>query len=96
VILDDDTPPEKLSWRAGYEAHRSHRAADVFPMRAETFDRNRRARESGHPGHMLARLPWAPAYAGVTITSEMWLHTFANLRNVVLGAPTYPERAEKR
>ena len=41
VIVDDDTPPEKLTWRAGYEAHRSRYAADVFPMRAETFERNR-------------------------------------------------------
>ena len=41
VIVDDDTPPEKLTWRAGYEAHRTTRAADVLPMRAETFDRTR-------------------------------------------------------
>ena len=41
VIVDDDTPPEKLTWRAGYEAHRSNRAADVFPMRAATFERDR-------------------------------------------------------
>lgn len=42
VILDDDTPPEKLSLRAGYEARRAWRhPADVFPMRAETFERNR-------------------------------------------------------
>ncbi len=41
VIVDDDTPPEKLTWRPGYEAHRSRRAADVFPMRAETFERER-------------------------------------------------------
>jgi HEPN domain-containing protein len=42
VIVDNDTPPEKLTWQAGYEAHRSCRhAADVFPMRAETFERNR-------------------------------------------------------
>jgi HEPN domain-containing protein len=41
VIVDDDTPAEKLNWRAGYEAHRSRRAADVFPMRAETFERER-------------------------------------------------------
>jgi HEPN domain-containing protein len=41
VVVDDDTPPEKLTWRAGYEAHRSRRAADVFPMRAETFERDR-------------------------------------------------------
>ena len=41
VVVDDDAPPEKLTWQAGYEAHRSRRAADVFPMRAETFERNR-------------------------------------------------------
>jgi HEPN domain-containing protein len=41
VIVDDDTPPEKLTWQAGYEAHRSRHVADVFPMRAETFERNR-------------------------------------------------------
>lgn len=41
VIVEDDTPAEKLTWRAGYEAHRSRRAADVFPMRAETFERER-------------------------------------------------------
>jgi HEPN domain-containing protein len=41
VIVDDDTPPEKLTWKAGYEAHRSHYAADVFPMRAESFERDR-------------------------------------------------------
>src|SRR5437667_10972182 len=41
VIVDDDTPAEKLTWRAGHEAHRSRRAAEVFPMRAETFERDR-------------------------------------------------------
>ena len=41
VVVDDDTPPEKLSWQAAYEAHRSRHAADVFPMRAETFERER-------------------------------------------------------
>ncbi len=41
VVVDDDTPPEKLTWQAGYEAHRSHRAADVFPMRAKDFERDR-------------------------------------------------------
>ena len=34
VVVDDDTPPEKLTSQAGYEAHRSRHAADVFPMRA--------------------------------------------------------------
>jgi HEPN domain-containing protein len=41
VVVDDDTPSEKLTRKAGYEAHRSHRAADVFPMRAEDFERDR-------------------------------------------------------
>ena len=41
VVVDDDTPPEKLTSKAGYEAHRSHHAADVFPMRAETFELDR-------------------------------------------------------
>lgn len=41
VVVDDDTPPEKLTWQVGHEAHRYRRSADVFPMRAETFERNR-------------------------------------------------------
>ena len=42
VIVDDDTPPERLTWKARYEAQRSYRAAaDVFPMRAEAFERER-------------------------------------------------------
>jgi len=41
VIVDDDTPADKLSWKAGHEAHGSKHAADVFPMRAETFERDR-------------------------------------------------------
>ncbi len=42
VVVDNDTPPEKLTSKAGYEAQCSFRgAADVFPMRAATFERNR-------------------------------------------------------
>jgi HEPN domain-containing protein len=41
VVVDDDTPPEKLTSQAGYEAHRSRHAADVFPMRAEDFELDR-------------------------------------------------------
>jgi hypothetical protein len=42
VIVDDDTPPEKLTWKAGCEAQQSFTgAADVFPMRAETFEQDR-------------------------------------------------------
>jgi len=43
VVVDDDTPAEKLTLRAGYESRRSyHRAADVIPVREETFQRNAR------------------------------------------------------
>jgi Nucleotidyltransferase domain len=41
VIVDDDTPDDKLTWKAGFEVHRSHHAADVLAMRAEDFERNR-------------------------------------------------------
>jgi uncharacterized protein len=41
VVVDDDTPPEKLTWQAGYEAHRSRHAADVFPMRVADFELDR-------------------------------------------------------
>jgi predicted nucleotidyltransferase len=42
VIVNDDTPPKKMTWRARHEARRSYaRPADVFPTRAETFERER-------------------------------------------------------
>jgi HEPN domain-containing protein len=42
VIVDDDTPPEKLSLKAMHDAAKSYpRAADVIPMRAATFERYR-------------------------------------------------------
>jgi HEPN domain-containing protein len=41
VVVDDDTPPDELTSKAGYEAHRSRHAAYVFPMRAETFEIDR-------------------------------------------------------
>jgi predicted nucleotidyltransferase len=40
VIVDDETPAEKVTFKAGYESRRSYRAAaDVFPVREETFRR---------------------------------------------------------
>jgi len=40
VVVDDDTPPEKLTLKAGYAARRPyHDAADVFPVREATFQR---------------------------------------------------------
>jgi uncharacterized protein len=43
VVVDNDTPPEKLTLRAGFESRRSyHQAADVIPVREETYRRNAR------------------------------------------------------
>jgi predicted nucleotidyltransferase len=40
VVVDDDTPAEKVTIKAGWESRRSyHEAADVFPVREETFRR---------------------------------------------------------
>ena len=40
VIVDDDTPAEKVTLRAGFESRRSyHEPADVIPVREETFRR---------------------------------------------------------
>lgn len=42
VIVDDDTAAQKLTLRAGYESHRTYCGdADVFPIRAGTFERKR-------------------------------------------------------
>jgi predicted nucleotidyltransferase len=41
VIVDDDTPTEKVTLRAGYEARKSyHQPADVIPVREKIFPRN--------------------------------------------------------
>ena len=38
VIVDDDTPPEKLTARAGWESHRGYSGpADVIPCRESTY-----------------------------------------------------------
>ena len=43
VIVDDNTPAEKVTVRAGFESRQSyHHAADVIPVREETFRRNAR------------------------------------------------------
>jgi hypothetical protein len=43
VVVDDDTPAEKVTLRAGFEARRSyHEPADVIPVREETFRRKSR------------------------------------------------------
>jgi predicted nucleotidyltransferase len=43
VIVDDDTPPEKVTLRAGFESRRSyHEPVDVILVREATFRRNSR------------------------------------------------------
>lgn len=40
VILDDDTPPEKVTLKAGYESRRGyHEPADVIPVRESVYRR---------------------------------------------------------
>ena len=53
VVVDEDTPPEKLRLDAGYEARRAYRRpADVVPCRESTF--RRRARLPGTLCHAAA------------------------------------------
>jgi len=41
VIVDDDTPAEKVTLKAGYESRKSwHEPADVIPVRELVFQRN--------------------------------------------------------
>jgi predicted nucleotidyltransferase len=42
VVVDDDTAPERLSWRGKYEARKSyHHAVDIVTCRASVFERKR-------------------------------------------------------
>jgi predicted nucleotidyltransferase len=41
VVVDDDTPAELVTLRAGFESRRSyHEPVDVIPVREETFHQN--------------------------------------------------------
>jgi predicted nucleotidyltransferase len=43
VIVDDDTPAEKVTLKAGYESRKSyHEPVDVIPVREKVFQRNSR------------------------------------------------------
>lgn len=43
VVVDDDTPAERLSWRGKYEARKTyHRAVDIVTCRSAMFERKRR------------------------------------------------------
>jgi uncharacterized protein len=42
VVVDDDIPAEKLSWRGKYEARKTyHRAVDIVTCRSTMFERKR-------------------------------------------------------
>ena len=60
VILDDDTPPERLTLRAGDEARHSYtrRPADVIPCREVTYKAKRR---------IAGTLPYEAAREGVVV-----------------------------
>jgi uncharacterized protein len=83
VIVDDDTPPEKVTLNAGREARSGYRRpADVFTVTEETF-----RRKCGIPG-TLAR---AALLGGVTVYERVPAETSgtgpdpADLRESVLG-----------
>jgi hypothetical protein len=59
VVVDDDTPPEKVTIRAGRESRRTYREpADVIPIRERTW-----RRFSGVTG----TLPFAASTEGIVI-----------------------------
>jgi hypothetical protein len=59
VIVDDDTPAENVTLRAGYESRKSyHQPADVIPVREKIFLRNAR---------IAGTLPRAAALNGVVV-----------------------------
>jgi predicted nucleotidyltransferase len=42
VVLDDDAPPEKLDWRAAYEARRDyHDSVDILMCRESGYDEDK-------------------------------------------------------
>jgi len=98
VIVDDDTPADKLGWQAGYEAHRSKRAADVYPMRAGDFERDRAivntlAAEADADGIVVYGSPKgscmkAPDPLARWNAVERWLRVAERDRRIALAAMT--------
>lgn len=42
VVVDDDTPPERLSWQGKYEARKTyHQAVDIVACRSSVFESKR-------------------------------------------------------
>jgi len=59
VVVDDDTPAERINWRATYEARRGVNAAiDLIPFRESTF-RDRVG--------IIGSLPWTVSNEGVVV-----------------------------
>jgi hypothetical protein len=59
VVVDDDTPPEKVTVKAGRESRHSYRhPADVIPIREETWRRFSR---------VVGTLPYAARTEGVVV-----------------------------
>jgi hypothetical protein len=60
VILDDDTPSERLTLRAGHEARQSYKQhpMNVIPCREATFEAKRR---------IAGTLPYEAAHEGIVV-----------------------------
>jgi len=59
VILDDDTPADKLTLKAGFESRRGYRrATDVIPCRESVFQRKR---------DITGTLSYAASHEGVVV-----------------------------
>jgi uncharacterized protein len=59
VVVDDDTPPEKFTIRAGIDSRMSYRhPADVIPCRDSTFQ---------NKAHIAGTLAYEAAHAGIVI-----------------------------
>ena len=59
VVVDNDTPPEKVTVKAGRESRRSYRQpADVIPMREDTYRRFSR---------IVGTLPYAARTEGIVV-----------------------------
>ena len=59
VVLDDDAPPEKLNWRAAYEARRDfHDSVDILMCRNSTYQDERR---------IIGSLPYTADAEGIVV-----------------------------
>jgi uncharacterized protein len=59
VIVDDDTPPEKLTLKAGYESRQSYdNPTDIFPCREQTCRRK---------CQIVGTLPYAARTEGIVV-----------------------------